>query len=632
MKKKILIIAMLVAIIACIFVISSSASAYKAESTSIDMTISFYDVTENADGTKSYTEVKTTKKVDEIFNVSYKNDAEGYYFKLTSVKSWTVNVNGKDYNIKTDLAGLYLPEGITHVPDQGDNYWGFTSATAANVRKLHLPESLQDLGGNFLRGIGHIKLVNEDDTYDDYLPTSLVSVQDHLFCNWTLYNEIIYFPKDFHTIGTKTSTTWNFEGFSQVKSKITFVFLGKMTHIDFDTDERSSKPTFVFAANEASDLWGYELPMLEGSTTKASLSSYTYNNDSTKNTLSIFWITRNGINSSTDTGTQTVTISNDALSLIFCGGDKVQYSKVIRFSTNATSYPALVDANGAALSTKGSNAYGSDSWNHFYSSPIDYDMDAHATANKHYNSIDYQERNCGYDECTTYTCVICDLVNKEYTDKKATGEHTINDDFNCETALNCEVCKKTLAEAIAHVNVVTITYENGYIVAGKKITACSNEGCNHELSEEIDAIFTYAGFSLKTDDSGSICIGYLINEAVADEYALVNTSFAFGVVGYIPVDSESPLTVVDGKAVASEPQYTIQADITSQTMSAFDFVIAGFGTNTDVNLVMCAYVCDGTSVYYLNIDQTTNEVAQSTSATTFSYDGLKAYMDANEVA
>ena len=170
--------------------------------------------------------------------------------------------------------------------------------------------------------------------------------------------------------------------------------------------------------------------------------------------------------------------------------------------------------------------------------------------------------------------------------------------------------------------------QNGFVTY--KCEACDSKITEQEATAQ--AIFEYLGFSLKADKSGSICIGYSVNETAANEYALVNTSFTFGVVGYIPVANENPLEVVDGKAVASEPQYTIQADITSQTFTAFDFVIAGFGTNTDIELVMCAYVCDGTNVYYLNIDQTTNEVAQSTSATTFSYDGLNAYRVANEIA
>ena len=188
MKKKILLMATMIAVLACLFALCVNAQGIKADSTSIDMTISFYDA--------DYNEISKVVKVDELFNVSYKNEDGEYYFKLTGVKNWNVEIDGTSYNIKSQLAGLYLPEGITHVPDQGDGYWGFSNSVKEHPRKVHLPESLQDLGGNFLRGIGYVKLVNEDGTFDNYLPESLVSVQDHLFCNWTLYNEIIYFPKN----------------------------------------------------------------------------------------------------------------------------------------------------------------------------------------------------------------------------------------------------------------------------------------------------------------------------------------------------------------------------------------------------------------------------------------------------
>jgi len=607
MKKKILLFAMMVAMIACLFALCVSAESIKADSTSIDMTISFYDANNN--------EISKTMKVDELFNVSFKNDSEGYYFKLTGLKLWTVNIDGTDYSFKTQLAGLYFPEGITHMPDVSDGYWGFTAAKSENVRKVHLPESLQDLGGNFLRNIGHVKLVNEDGTFDNYLPESLVSVQDHLFCNWTLYNEVIYFPKGFHTIGNKTSTTWNFEGFSQVNSKITFVFLGKMTHIDFDTNEKYSKPTFIFAANEASDLWGYELPMVEGSTTKASLSSYTYNNDSTKNTLSIFWITKDGLNSSADAGTQTVTISSEALSLVFCGGDNVQYSKVIRFTTNATSYPALVDANGAALSTQGSNSYGATTWNHFYSSPIEYDMDAHATANKHYNDIVYQEVNCGYDETTTSTCVVCDLQSV-VVGEKATGNHTYEDDFNCETALDCEVCKKTLQEAASHSLKAVAEYDNGVLAEGKKISTCENDGCKHSVTEKANPILVFTGIATKISDKVcGITFGYDIDEEALSLYEETHSQLKHGfVVGFASkLGDNAP--IVNGEKADIDGCKFVMTENEYNNYSKMDFVLkANKAVWEDENamvdgevlakakLVLVGYVIDGESTTYFNYE------------------------------
>ena len=66
MKKKILLLAIMVAVLACLFAICVGAESYKAESSSIDMVISFFDA--------SYNEAKKTAKVHEIFDVDFKND------------------------------------------------------------------------------------------------------------------------------------------------------------------------------------------------------------------------------------------------------------------------------------------------------------------------------------------------------------------------------------------------------------------------------------------------------------------------------------------------------------------------------------------------------------------------------
>ena len=247
--------------------------------------------------------------------------------------------------------------------------------------------------------------------------------------------------------------------------------------------------------------------------------------------------------------------------------------------------------------------------------------------------ITYAQYLAGKD--TTYATgryVICEYNT---CDAFYNGIHELDPEKSNACAGICANCGEISQSANPeHELSITITYAD-FTTAGKRVTACTHENCALKTTpneEALEAIFAYVGFSLKADNSGSICIGYTVNDTAKAEYEMYNSALEIGVVGYIPVASESPLTVEDGKAVASQPQYTIQADITSQTFTAFDFVIAGFGTNTDVNLVMCAYVCDGTSVYYLNIDQTTNKVAQSTSATTFSYDGLNAYRVANEIA
>ena len=582
MKKRILLFATIVAVLVLLFAFSVNADSVKADSTSIDMDISFFDDNGN--------EVRTTKKVDELFNVSFKNDEEGYYFKLTGVKSWNVEIDGTSYNIKTQLAGLYFPEGITHMPDVSDGYWGFTAATVDNVRKVHLPESLQCLGGNFLRGIGYVKLVNEDGTLDNYLPQSLTSVLDHLFCSWTLVNDVIYFPEGFHNIGTSESTTWNFEGFKAASGTITIVFLGKMTFVDIDTYEKYFNPTFIFAKNKASDLWGYALPMVEGSTTVASTASYV-NNTTSAQTLRLYWPSKDGTNASMDKGKQTATIDSTAPRLVFCDGDKIEYVMTARFQTGS-SYPALYDANGAQLNAQGITGYGSSTWMRFYTTPIKYDMDAHTSGTVHYNSIVYQPVNCGYDETTTTTCVVCKLQNV-IIGATATGNHQYTDDLNCETDLVCDVCEITLVNAVTHVTETTVKYENGFLDNGVKTVACTNQGCNHKTEQKLLAIFVFNGYSSNREGS-AICISYGINNDSLNEYNSVNKELQFGVVASL--DKTSPLFVENGEIACQSN--TVLAPVTGD-FTAFDFILSGFSSEqSNIELAMCAYAYDGSVISY----------------------------------
>lgn len=584
MKKKLFLITIMIVILTCLFIFSVNAESVKVESSSIDMVISFFDA--------NYNEIKKTVKVDEIFNVDFKNEDGEYYFKLTDVKNWTIDVDGTSYNIKTQLAGLYFPEGITHMPKVADGYWGFTAATADHPRKLHLPESLQNLGGNFLRGIGYVTLVNEDGTNDNYMPNSLTTVEDHLFCNWTICNTVLYFPENFHNIGSSASTKWHFEGFKAANGSITMVFLGKMTFIDVDTYEKYFNPTFIFAENKASDLWGYALPMIEGSTNVASVASYV-NNTTEAQTLRIYWPSKDGTNASMDKGKQTATMGSTAPRLVFCDGDKIEYVMTARFSTGS-SYPALYDANGVQLNAQGVTGYGSSTWMRFYTTPIAYDMDAHSTANVHYNSIVYQGVNCGYDEITTNTCVICDLQSV-VVGEKATGNHQCDNDFNCETSLVCKVCEKTLAEATTHINVTTVKYENGFLSLGEKAISCTNEGCTHSVKTELLPIFTFNGYSTNEDET-AICAGYSINKNELNEYNTYNAPLKYGVVA--STKTENILKVENGEVVNDENTVSVQI---GDEYASFDFVLSGFNTTQkDLNLVMCAYTFDKENISYMS--------------------------------
>jgi hypothetical protein len=300
-------------------------------------------------------------------------------------------------------------------------------------------------------------------------------------------------------------------------------------------------------------------------------------------------------------------------SLIFCGSDTVEFCYSVR--NNSTD--------------KG--------WYRFFTTEWTYDMDAHATSNEHFSSKVYQERNCGYDECTTYTCVICDLVNKVYTDKKATGEHSCNDDFNCETALMCATCKMTLQEAMEHNIKVSIEYENGFTVVGLKTTVCENDGCN--ICEKVDAakLFDFLGFSTKEDKAGDsigITFGYKINMEAIKEYEAVNgniTSYGF-VVAFKALLGENTPIKADGSANTVEGCNIIVAGTNSQEQNALttiNFVLTGSrelwesdeysigdaATLKEAELVMAGYVIEDGEVSYFQ--DTTEKTVQALEAQTY---------------
>lgn len=272
----------------------------------------------------------------------------------------------------------------------------------------------------------------------------------------------------------------------------------------------------------------------------------------------------------------------------------------------------------------------------FYTTPIAYDMDAHKTANVHYNSIVYQPVNCGYDETTTTTCVICN-VQDVITGAIATGNHTYTDDFNCETALDCEVCKKTLAEALTHEIKTTIAYNNGYTSNGSKSVVCVNEGCMHESITEVNAIFTFAGISTKISDSVcGITFGYCIDSAALNEYESVHGELKHGfVVAFTGLLGDNA-PIANGEAAKVEGCNIVMADSSKGEFAKAEFVLKGEKSlweseNTlvagemlkNAKLVLACYTIDSeNNVTYFNYN-----TSKENKATDFSY----AYSEIEQV-
>jgi hypothetical protein len=189
-------------------------------------------------------------------------------------------------------------------------------------------------------------------------------------------------------------------------------------------------------------------------------------------------------------------------------------------------------------------------------------------------------------------------------------DHKATDDFDCTTELLCDACKTVLMEAKEHSESVVITYGD-FTLAGSKLITCKNEGCNHSKESTPKALIEYLGVSAKMNE-GSFCIGYILNSKEANEYINAGNTFRFGVVAYIP-ENENDLDPIGSDLLPKEEEYTISAELQAN-IEGFDFVLRGFTADTyETELVMCAYVYDGTDVDYISIE---NKVATQTDLAT----------------
>ena len=487
-----------------------------------------------------------------------------------------LETTGNSFSGCTSLSSINL-EACTKLKTLGGNL--FNGCTS--LRRITLPNSIETIADQAFYKNGELRLGS------DYLPTNLKTIGGHFLSGCTVVNEVLYFPEGF----TDFSSSFNFNDGFGVKTHLTFVFLGKMTNVNLANaslldfyNKGSKKPLqMVFAKNTYSELNGVFLPLATLNGTEGYISKnadgsapYTVKENGTL-TVALCNNDPNSYDSlgKDANGNTLCKLYNAPAMLIFCGGDTVEVSYSVR------------------------NNHTDKGWYRFHTTSKVYDIDAHKTAGTHYNNFVYQAGNCGYDEITTNTCVICDLVSV-VVGQQATGNHTYTDDFNCETALDCEVCKKTLKEALTHKLETVILYENGYGAQGVKSIACQNEGCEHNNGGEVaDALFECLGYSGKEFASVGIAVGFKVNNEAINKYEEtmgVNITYGVFAVSQEKIGN-SDVFDENGNAISS----AITAELTAYAFSTFEIKVVGFADDQKaLPLAMGAYVktTDGDKAEY----------------------------------
>ncbi len=470
---------------------------------------------------------------------------------------------GNSFSGCTALTSINL-ESCKKLTTLGSTFSGCTS-----LRRLALPDSIEAIGNQAFYKIGEFELAS------DYLPKNLKTLGTHFLSGCTVKNEVLYFPVGF----TDMSASYHFNDGFKPYTEMSLVFLGKMTTVNienvaltFFTHNGSKKSlNIIFAQNSFDELNGDFVQGIDYNGNHAYIATTGAFTTKATGTLTLK-LCNNDPNSTGNLGTdesgnKIFSAVGAPANIIFCGGNTVEYCYSVR---NNTTYNS------------------SGTWHRFFTSERTYDMDAHADAGIHYNSLVYQEGNCGYDETTTTTCVICKLQSI-ITGTLATGKHTYTDDFNCETALDCEVCKKTLDEALSHNIVVSVAYENGYASVGSKVSACENEGCKHGVTEELRALFTCLGFSSADYGKCGIIIGFSVDiEAVSQYNEITGKTVKYGLFAVSQENiGENDIINQDGSVANG----VIKAEIKRLDFTIFELKITGFtDEQKDAKLALGAYV------------------------------------------
>ncbi len=161
------------------------------------------------------------------------------------------------------------------------------------------------------------------------------------------------------------------------------------------------------------------------------------------------------------------------------------------------------------------------------------------------------------------------------------------------------------AKSHEYVLVGSITYTSFYEMGFKTNKCeCGAEKANETATE--NAIFAYKGISISQfpDKNGnySITQGYFVDAAAYKNYIDAGKTLSFGVVASAKsVTGACPLTIVDGEVKAINEAKTIFAPQYTIPHNYIDVKVTGISASLNGNeLIMCLFAFDGESIYYMN--------------------------------
>ncbi len=205
-------------------------------------------------------------------------------------------------------------------------------------------------------------------------------------------------------------------------------------------------------------------------------------------------------------------------------------------------------------------------------------------ANKVISYEEYVETGYAHETGTiVYGYSVCDaFYDGKHIEKTEDNNPCVL--VGCE---NCNVENLYVGNESTHSETTTIVYES-YDKAGSKIVYCTNEGCKHNVTEEVPALFVCLGYSAPEFGAGGIAIGFTVNnEAVTEYEEITGKTVKYGVFAVSKNKLGNSDIFGDDGTVA---EGVINAEIGNYDFEAFVLKIVGFTVKQeDIKLAMGAY-------------------------------------------
>ncbi len=259
---------------------------------------------------------------------------------------------------------------------------------------------------------------------------------------------------------------------------------------------------------------------------------------------------------------------------------------------------------------------------------IDYFFDSEDSFNYYINSIEsttskvdtytrYAKNSKGYFNVCTLTEVDGELThafkayNLKYTAATEETEAVVEiveatkiptiltnvaiKDGKCTESEMCFSCEFEFVAGLDHVLENAIFYNNGFLMAGYISATCQNEGCQHSVKiEDTEPLFVMNGYSHASAPTGAIMQSFQINKDAIEKYkTLSGKDVKYGILAA----SGNVANIYKGVFTDN----VVSVDFTNRSYDIMEMKIYGIGeSHYETELYCCGYIIVDGAITYLD--------------------------------